>query len=82
MQFATTKKLETDRSKELDEWISDNGIANNKKKEIMQHMRWRLQEGKDVNVVNILGALPDSLVQFVTKHLCLDTLKKVSTLIT
>ncbi|KAL5568235.1 hypothetical protein UlMin_024810 [Ulmus minor] len=80
IKTVNTKKLEkntTYRSTELYKWISDNGIPNNMKQEIMQHMRLRLQEGKDVDVVNILGALPHSLVQFVREHLCLDTLKKV-----
>ncbi|KAL5568136.1 hypothetical protein UlMin_024711 [Ulmus minor] len=80
IKTVNTKKLEKNtayRSTELYKWISDNGIPNNRKKKIMQHMRLRLQEGKDVDVVNILGVLPHSLVQFVTKHLCLDTLKKV-----
>ncbi|KAL5568105.1 hypothetical protein UlMin_024680 [Ulmus minor] len=77
------KKLEkntTYKSTELYKWISDNGIPNNMKKEFMQHMRLRLQEGKDVDVVNILGVLPHQLVQFVRKHLCLETLKKVPTI--
>ncbi|KAL5568093.1 hypothetical protein UlMin_024668 [Ulmus minor] len=77
------KKLEkntTYKSAELYKWISDNGIPDNMKKEFMQHMRLRLQEGKDVDVVNILGVLPHQLVQFVRKHLCLETLKKVPTI--
>ncbi|KAL5568090.1 hypothetical protein UlMin_024665 [Ulmus minor] len=81
IKTVNAKKLEkntTYRWTELSKWISDNGIPDdNRKQEIMQYMRVRLHEGKDVDVVNILGVLPHSLVKFVRKHLCLDTLKKV-----
>ncbi|KAL5568101.1 hypothetical protein UlMin_024676 [Ulmus minor] len=70
-------KNPTYRCIELKKWISVNAIPDNMKQEFMQHMRLRLQEGKDVDVINIIGVLPHSLIQFVMKHLCLDTLKKV-----
>ncbi|KAL5568095.1 hypothetical protein UlMin_024670 [Ulmus minor] len=75
---AKAEKLEKNRTLlELYKWTSDNGIPSNTKKEIMQYGLLRLQEGEDVDLVTIIGVLPHSLVQFVRKHLCLDTLKNV-----
>lgn len=59
-------------------WISKNGLTPDMKKKIMRYVRLRLQEGKDVDIGNILPILPYELGFSLKKLLCCPTLKKVS----
>ena len=61
-------------------WISRNRIPHNIKQKIMRYVRLRLQEGKDVDVGNLLPILPFALGMAVKKHLCFPILKTVSQL--
>ncbi|GMN66540.1 hypothetical protein TIFTF001_035605 [Ficus carica] len=58
-------------------WISRNRIPHNIKQKIMRYVRLRLQEGKDVDVGNLLPILPFALGMSVKKHLCFPILKTV-----
>ncbi|XP_024020983.1 putative cyclic nucleotide-gated ion channel 13 isoform X1 [Morus notabilis] len=58
-------------------WISRNRIPHDIKQKIMRYVRLRLQEGKDVDISNLLPILPFALGMSVKKHLCFPMLKKV-----
>ena len=64
---------------EIELWISKNGLSQEMKEKIMDMVKDRLEEEKDVDVQNLLNILSPELRKSIKRLLCFNTLKKVST---
>ncbi|XP_030500231.2 cyclic nucleotide-gated ion channel 1 [Cannabis sativa] len=58
-------------------WISKNGIPDDLGSKIMNYVRFRMQEEKDVDIEYLLRILPPTLGVSIKKHMCFSILKKV-----
>uniref|UniRef100_A0A803PJP7 Cyclic nucleotide-binding domain-containing protein n=1 Tax=Cannabis sativa TaxID=3483 RepID=A0A803PJP7_CANSA len=58
-------------------WISKNGIPNDLKLKIKNYVKFKLQEGKDINIEHLMYILPPTLRICMTEHMCFSILKKV-----
>lgn len=81
--MATTRSEEVRRKMKLKElevdwWISKNGLPKEMKSTIMQNVKDSLKENKDVDVQNLLSALPREDRRAIKRLLCSATLRKVS----
>ncbi|XP_048319661.2 cyclic nucleotide-gated ion channel 1 isoform X2 [Ziziphus jujuba] len=85
LQMATTRSEEVRRKMKLKElevdwWISKNGLPKEMKSTIMQNVKDSLKENKDVDVQNLLSALPREDRRAIKRLLCSATLRKVEML--
>lgn len=82
MQLATAKSEEIGEKMKLKErdielWIKKNGLPKEIKTSIMQKVKYKLEENKDVDVENLLPILPSEDRKFIKRLLCLPMLRKV-----
>ena len=82
MQLATTKSEEIGEKMKLKErdvelWIEKNGLPKELKTKIMQKVKYKLEENKDVDVENLLSILPSEDRKYIKRLLCLPMLRKV-----
>lgn len=82
LQFATTKSEEIREKMKLKErdielWISKNGLPKRLKRSIMKSVKYKLEENKDVDVENLFSILPVEERKTIKRQLCLSTIKKV-----
>ncbi|XP_062119893.1 cyclic nucleotide-gated ion channel 1-like [Humulus lupulus] len=72
------KKYDSNTTKQKAElWISKNEISEDVTPKIKKFIQLRLQEGKDVDNINLLHVLPFSLAMLIKKHMCFPILRKV-----
>lgn len=62
---------------EIQLWMSKNGLPEDMKTVIMNNVKQRLEEDKDVDVENLFSILSRNNKKSIKRHLCMDTLKKV-----
>ncbi|XP_050385734.1 cyclic nucleotide-gated ion channel 1-like isoform X2 [Argentina anserina] len=82
VQLATTKSEEIRQKMVLKEleiqlWMSRNRLPNDMKTMIIENVRHKLEENKDIHVENLLSILPRKDRRSITRLLCMDALKKV-----
>ncbi|KAF3448001.1 hypothetical protein FNV43_RR08709 [Rhamnella rubrinervis] len=81
MQLATTRSEEIRRKMKLKDleielWIYENGLSKEMKKKIMDIVKDRLKENKDVDVKNLLDILPSEWRSCIKRLICFTTLRK------
>lgn len=77
-QEAKVRRKMKIKDKEVESWLSQNGLPCNMKREIMKHVKEEVEENKDVDVENILSILPSKQKSVINEWLRLAILKKVS----
>ncbi|KAL6127559.1 hypothetical protein ACLB2K_070924 [Fragaria x ananassa] len=82
MQLATTKSEQVrqkmiSKEQEIQWWMSRNHLPNDMKTVIIENVRQKLEENKDVHVENLLSILPRKDRRSIKRLLCIDALKKV-----
>ncbi|XP_061999619.1 cyclic nucleotide-gated ion channel 1-like [Rosa rugosa] len=82
IQLATTKSEEIRQKMimkelEIQWWMSRNHLPNDMKTVIIENVRQKLEENKDVHVENLLSILPRKDRRSIKRLLCMDSLKKV-----
>ncbi|PRQ60432.1 putative potassium channel, voltage-dependent, EAG/ELK/ERG [Rosa chinensis] len=82
IQLATTKSEEIRQKMimkelEIQWWMSRNHLPNDMKTVIIENVRQKLEENKDVHVENLLSILPGKDRRSIQRLLCMDSLKKV-----
>ncbi|XP_041010066.1 cyclic nucleotide-gated ion channel 1-like isoform X2 [Juglans microcarpa x Juglans regia] len=83
MQLTTERREEIiqkmkSKERDIELWISRNGLNDNLKREIMANIQRVLDHNIDVDAKNPLPRLPKELTREIKCHLCLPLLKKVS----
>ncbi|XP_062074789.1 cyclic nucleotide-gated ion channel 1-like [Humulus lupulus] len=72
------KKYDSNTTKQKAElWISKNELSEDVTPKIKKFIQLRLQEGKDVDNINLLHVLPFSLAMLIKKHMCFPIIRKV-----
>ncbi|XP_060675341.1 cyclic nucleotide-gated ion channel 1 [Ziziphus jujuba] len=60
-------------------WMKENNIPEDMKPTLLQHVRCRLEDNKDIDLRNMLSILPREDKNMLKKHFCLASIKKVLT---